>query len=342
MGQPAPIAIGWAPPPLLVEQPPPPPYPGLIWTGGYWSWDGTWLWVHGRWMAPPRPGYRYVQPYYEHRGDMVVFINAHWSSPQVAFIPPSPMVHIPVAQPARGTVRGPLPLGPQGIFVPPPPGSRQGIIIPAPMGTPPAVVTGAPPVVEVGMRVDRHGSNDRNLTIVAPAGVTTTGRPLQTVVPAQAHLAAGLPPLVRAPLPASHGDKPSSAIPPTPRQAPPRSPYVAHPEGGKPEVILPPARRPGIPPVTFGSPGEKEKATTAPWQTPKSIKPEITEGRRPERDSRPAHPAPLPAQQPASPGSDGAKTRDHSTPDVKLAPKGDREIPHQGGEKPKHPPAVDM
>jgi len=41
--QPAPIAVGWAPPPLLVEVPPPSPFFGAVWVGGYWVWQGNWV-----------------------------------------------------------------------------------------------------------------------------------------------------------------------------------------------------------------------------------------------------------------------------------------------------------
>src|ERR1035438_4432329 len=78
IGQPDPIGCPWAPPPMLVEMPPPPPFEDAIWTGGYWVWQDTWVWSHGRWSAPPRPHYRWHQPYYEHRDDMVVFITGHW------------------------------------------------------------------------------------------------------------------------------------------------------------------------------------------------------------------------------------------------------------------------
>lgn len=55
--QPPPIAVAWAPPPMLVEVPPPPPFAGAVWTGGYWTWQGNWVWAAGRWSAPPQPGY---------------------------------------------------------------------------------------------------------------------------------------------------------------------------------------------------------------------------------------------------------------------------------------------
>jgi len=52
--EPAPIAVPWAPPPMLVEEPPPPPFFDAVWIGGFWVWQGTWVWDHGRWAEPPR------------------------------------------------------------------------------------------------------------------------------------------------------------------------------------------------------------------------------------------------------------------------------------------------
>src|ERR1700761_5021167 len=217
--QPAPIAVQWAPPPMLVEVPPPQPYPDAVWTGGYWAWEGRWFWDAGRWSPPPRPRYVWVQPYYEHRADVVVFVPGFWCAPERHFVPPPPGLRISVAVAAPGVRFGRPPMGPQGVFVPPPPGSRAGIIVPAPLGTPPAVVVSAPAVVNVGMRI--HGNVDvnshntvnnvtnitnvTNVTIEAPAGATANGQAFQNSVPARAHLAAGLAPAGRpaAPQPAS-------------------------------------------------------------------------------------------------------------------------------------------
>jgi len=208
--QPEPIAVQWAPPPMLVEVPPPQPYPDAVWTGGYWSWEGRWFWAAGRWSPPPRPHYVWVQPYYEHRADVVVFVPGFWCAPERHFVPPPPGLRISVAFAAPGIRRGRPPMGPQGVFVPPPPGSRHGIIVPAPVGTPPAVVVSAPPVVNVGMRV--HGNVDvgnsrnvSNVTVEAPAAATATGQAFHNSVPARAHLAAELAPVGRpaAPQPVS-------------------------------------------------------------------------------------------------------------------------------------------
>lgn len=223
--QPPPIAVGWAPPPLLVDSPPHQPSPSSVWIGGYWTWEGSWIWAHGHWLAPPRKNYSWVQPYYEHRDGAVFFIDGHWAAPGVAFVPPPPGLHLPIESAGPAVIAGARPIGPEGVFVPPPPGSHPGITLPAPIGTAPAVVTSAPPVVAVGMRVSvdstSPGVNPTKRTsqrtdatsmpnvpdistviIVAPAGVTVTGKPVNIVVPAEAHRAAALAPVVQAAAPA--------------------------------------------------------------------------------------------------------------------------------------------
>ena len=239
--QPPPVRVQWAPPPMLVEFVPPQPYPGAFWTGGYWVWEGNWVWAHGRWASPPRPGYGWVNPYYEHRGDSVVFISGFWAAPGVVFERPSPSINIAFATVAAGIVAGHRPIGPEGVFVPPPPGSRHGLIVPAPVGTAPAVVVSAPPVINEGMRIHANNNSNNtstinnvanvtnvtNVTVVAPASATANGQAVNKFVPAQAHIAAALPPVVRvqAPEPASSKAIPASAAVP-----------------GRAPVALPPAQ----------------------------------------------------------------------------------------------------
>ncbi|PWB41305.1 MAG: hypothetical protein C3F19_06610 [Rhodocyclales bacterium] len=51
-----------APPPPRVEVITVAPYPGYVWIGGYWGWNGrAHHWVPGRWEAP-RPGH-YWEPH---------------------------------------------------------------------------------------------------------------------------------------------------------------------------------------------------------------------------------------------------------------------------------------
>ena len=293
MGQPEPIGCPWAPPPMLVEAPPPPPFEGAFWTGGYWVWEGTWVWAHGRWVGAPQPGWGWHQPYYENRGGTVVFIGGFWAQPGVVFRPPPPGISITVVAASPGVIPGPRPMGPEGVFVPPPPGSRAGLIVPAPIGTPPAVVTSAPPVVNVGMRIRSNVNvNSNNTTVVnnttnitnvtnviveAPASATASGKAVSTTVPAQAHLAAAMHPVVSAPaptpasekaIPAFRSGRGPVALPPAQPvhvAAPPR-PAAQAPALHAPRPAEPaPARREDAPPPTRENPREappkkKEKA----------------------------------------------------------------------------------
>jgi len=255
--QPPPIRVLWAPPPMLVEIPQPMPFAGAIWTGGYWVWEGNWVWAHGRWASPPQPGYGWINPYYENRGGSVVFVNGFWAAPGVSFVAPSMSVNIAFGVVAAGVIAGPRPIGPQGVFVPPPPGSHVGLIVPAPIGTAPAVVTGAPPIIREGMHINansnnattinnnvsnvRNVTNITNVTIVAPPGATANGQAVNSSVPAQAHLAAAIPPVVKAyapepastkPIPAYVPGRPPVALPPAQVVRSEVTPALAHPRAG--------------------------------------------------------------------------------------------------------------
>ena len=227
MEQPEPVAIEWAPPPMLVETIPPAPSAGAIWTGGYWVWEGDWIWAHGHWASPPRPGYQWVHPYYEHRDGLVIFINAFWMAPGKQFVVPERNRNISHAAVRPEAIHRERPIGPEGVFIPPPPGSRAGLIVPAPIGTSPAVVTGAQPIVNSGMRITNNSNNAAvnnqitnktvnnnqvtnvtnitNVTIIAPASATASGQEFHSSVPSQAHIAAAMKPVsgMQAPEPAS-------------------------------------------------------------------------------------------------------------------------------------------
>ncbi len=212
VGQPQAVAMGWEPPPLLVEVPPPPPYPGLVWTGGYWTWERGWIWARGRWMAPPRPGYHYVQPYYERRGDVVVFVNAHWAQPQAKFIPPPRSIRIPVEQPAPGA-HGERLHGPQGAFTPPPPRTNRDDHAPAEKRNPPppVYVNASPPHVNAPL----------------PAQVSTTPPAYVNAPPPRVNTAPSRP----------DAGRPGPVVT-TPPPVPPKLPKPADsapPEKGKPQ-----------------------------------------------------------------------------------------------------------
>jgi len=345
IGQPEAIGCPWAPPPMLVEAPPPPPFEGAIWTGGYWVWHDTWVWAHGRWAAPPRPYYRWHQPYYENRDGMVIFITGHWGAPDVVFVPPPPGIRISIEIGGRGIIPGPRPLGPPGVFVPPPPGSRAGLIIPAPMGTAPSVVTSAPPVVNVGMRITNNVNNGNisnttninnsrttvinnvtNVTIMAPPSATASGQAVNASVPAQAHLAAAMPSVVHAaaPMPASTRPMPAFAH------------GQAHVDLPPPQIVHPAATP--VPPPHPAPPTPAQPRPSAPPPPP----PAVT---APHALSPEAHPQPSPAAPAPSPltprtaapaGSPATPVvQDHPAP---PPPRGDRfqesENPRQGRPQP--------
>ncbi len=363
IGQPAAIGCPWAPPPMLVEAPPPPPFEGAIWTGGYWVWHDTWVWAHGRWAAPPRAEYRWHPPYYENRDGMVVFITGHWGAPGVIFVPPPPSIRITLEVGGPGVIPGPRPLGPPGVFVPPPPGSRVGIIVPAPIGTAPSVVTSAPPVINVGMRITNNVNsgntknttninnnrttivnnvtNVTNVTIVAPPSATASGHAVNTSVPAQAHLAAAMPAVVRtpAPMPSSakavpaftHGQAPVALPPPQPvRPAPtPVTPPRVAPAAPTQPRPAPPASSPQVAPSRASSPVAPPLTTTAsapiaPRPNPEArpVQSSAPDRRNPplarddERPRRPAEPAEARPSRPSAPAAkapERAKPREENT-----------------------------
>lgn len=218
--QPPPLLVPWAPPPMLVQAPPPAPFADAFWVGGNWVWQGRWVWSAGYWARPPRPGYFWVEPYYEHRGSAVVFVSGFWSAPGVVFVPPPPTLSLSLSVALPGVV-GSIAIGPQGVFVPAPPGSALGLIVPAPIGTPPAVVTGAPAIIHGGMHIvnnrnvtinntvvnntviNNNITNVRNVIVQAPASATANHQAFESNVPAHAALAAAAAPMThwQAPLP---------------------------------------------------------------------------------------------------------------------------------------------
>ncbi len=79
-GQPAEVIVQIAPPPPVstavigVA-----PHRGYVWIPGYHRWDGRrYVWVAGRWAAPPRPGGIWVPPRWVPRHGGYVFVPGHW------------------------------------------------------------------------------------------------------------------------------------------------------------------------------------------------------------------------------------------------------------------------
>ena len=182
------------------------------------------------WAPPLQVGYGWVKPYCEHRDSVVIFIGGHWAAPGVEFVAPPVTLNIAVFNAAPGLMSELRPIGPAGVFMPAPPGSRPGVMVPAPVGTAPAVLMSAPPVANVGMRVHTtvnnptskdtritnvtnianianiantaNISNVNNVGVMAPAEAMISGHAFLAAVPAQAHLAAALPPVLHLAAPA--------------------------------------------------------------------------------------------------------------------------------------------
>jgi hypothetical protein len=208
VSEPMPIAIGWAPPPLRIDVPPSPHDAGADWVAGFWNWNrGAWRWQDGEWAIAPQNGFHWVNPYYENRHGLVIFIPGYWSAPGLAFVPPIPGLRLAVERADGEGRRGTPPKGPDGVFIPAPPGSRAGVIVPAPIGTAPAVVTAAPPLANSGMSITADINTDldvdegritmsegTDVILHAPRSATLDHRAFEQAVPADAALAAALYP----------------------------------------------------------------------------------------------------------------------------------------------------
>ena len=277
MDQPAPVAIPWAPPPMVWDPPPPRPWFDAVWVGGHWTWwNGEWVWARGHWARPPNPGWVYSEPYYEYRGDAVVFVGGFWRPTYRVFVPPPPTVYIQVVQVRVVHVGYVRPIGPHGVFVPPPPGSQPGVIVPCPVGTSPAVVLSAPPVVRPGMVV-RPVPRGGVVEVVAPAGVTREGRPITAQAPVSPHDAASVHPVVVVPAPVRNAGGPGRGVEPAPfpsRTAPatvggaPVTTPVPAPQGTGTVSVRPlppaPAGQPPVQPVLRPEPMGSQKGNSPP------------------------------------------------------------------------------
>jgi hypothetical protein len=72
------VVVTGAPPPPIVETVTIAPGPAYVWVGGCWVWRDHWVWASGRWVRPPRRGAVWVQPHYENRNGVHVFIRGGW------------------------------------------------------------------------------------------------------------------------------------------------------------------------------------------------------------------------------------------------------------------------
>jgi hypothetical protein len=70
-----------APPPPKPEPPPAAAASAtLVWTPGYWAWNGSaYIWIAGAWRIPPKAGARWVAPSWTPRRGRVVLVPGGWS-----------------------------------------------------------------------------------------------------------------------------------------------------------------------------------------------------------------------------------------------------------------------
>jgi len=84
--QPAPVYQQPGEPAVVAEPPPPPktevivaaPGPEYSWVPGYWSWNGGWVWIGGRWIIGPHPHAVWVGPRYIRRGHAYIYHRGYW------------------------------------------------------------------------------------------------------------------------------------------------------------------------------------------------------------------------------------------------------------------------
>ncbi len=71
------IAINVGPPPLRVEAYPA-PRRGMVWTPGFWDWQGRHIWVPGHWVSERR-GQRWIQPEWVSHNGRWLLVRGHWA-----------------------------------------------------------------------------------------------------------------------------------------------------------------------------------------------------------------------------------------------------------------------
>ena len=72
------VLVPSAPPPPLVEVRPFAPGAYYAWIPGYWSWNGNWVWVSGRWLLRPIPTAVWVGGHWSRHGRGWVWIGGGW------------------------------------------------------------------------------------------------------------------------------------------------------------------------------------------------------------------------------------------------------------------------
>ena len=73
------VVVRIVPPAAIVETRPVRPGPNFVWIAGYHRWENNaYVWVPGRWEAPPRPHARWVAHRWVRRHGGWVMVEGHW------------------------------------------------------------------------------------------------------------------------------------------------------------------------------------------------------------------------------------------------------------------------
>jgi hypothetical protein len=73
------VEVKAAPPALRVEVQSARPSAAHVWVPGFWTWQANaYVWTTSVWMLPPAPAAVWVQPRYEPRASINVFISGYW------------------------------------------------------------------------------------------------------------------------------------------------------------------------------------------------------------------------------------------------------------------------
>ena len=73
------VYVRTGPPAPIVEVRGPAPARGSVWIAGYHRWDGgRYIWVPGRWAAPPRARAAWVPERWAHDHHGWYFVAGHW------------------------------------------------------------------------------------------------------------------------------------------------------------------------------------------------------------------------------------------------------------------------
>lgn len=73
------VIVREAPPAVQVEVRSAQPSPRHVWVAGYWTWTGdTYVWTPAVWVLPPEPAAVWVQPTYQPRNGVNIYITGYW------------------------------------------------------------------------------------------------------------------------------------------------------------------------------------------------------------------------------------------------------------------------